>query len=453
MQECVLYLQLLLVCGKRSVSWPALELMARQIYKARRQSSNEHSSLGRVDDESNAATHAELESRATSARFNALRQARARLSRNEQTSLLVEVFRFQNTHCTDPRDRIFGFRALAGVAENLAVDYKSGLFELLIQAISLQNRHYFQIWSLTPIANEGDWWSGWLRQSRQSTQEEPGMISDSRLLSQLMAINVADISGGLQDQLSDWLVISLHACERKHDLHVHYLDQTCGSSDDETFASVATALPSYCLGHGWRYTISVLSNGRIVAMNLESDMDVAWQRALGETWTEHIWICPVNRAVHISRWLFANLVYADTSPRTRDGPTPGIGMIEKLSDYAPPATSAELLDKRFQHCGCEPIATASLFTSPWTGTHLDVPRHGPDPDLVAVSEVIKSSSHFAWLQWNHRRVLRGPEVQRSIQQWLFRKKAATTFEQSQEFLRLMLKALNSQTRKLLEDSG
>lgn len=296
-------------------------------------------------------------------RFEALQHARKRAAERLKSTLFEEVLRFQDTHCADPHDRIYGFRALTTVAYNLSVDYSSALFDLFIEAVSLENKHCFELCSQNPIArdstdnvevssNSRKWWR---YRSLKSMRYELGndtsnFLEDSRKVSELMSIDGHDALEGLYDRKGDWLVVPLHEIEiGRHLLGLlpDDFERTTSYRFEET-----------------HIILTVLSDGKIVTA---TDDDIS-RGARDYSWLSrhnrlesHIWVCRVSQAAHMSRWVFANLLYRDF---------PGADKISEPLSSLRLASGDHVLDyglkatELYHDCGCEKTSKQRL-PPPW----------------------------------------------------------------------------------------
>jgi hypothetical protein len=64
------------------------------------------------------------------------------------------ILLFESSQFTDPRDIVYGLRALAEDGHTLPVDYTKGPFHLLIFVVSRQNFKSFRSWSAAEVVSK-----------------------------------------------------------------------------------------------------------------------------------------------------------------------------------------------------------------------------------------------------------------------------------------------------------
>lgn len=340
-QECVLNQRLILICGPLAISWETLEAGVEQAL--------------------NSVKAGDSASELFRDRFKVLQQARAHATSVPDTSIIEEALHFKQAQCTDPHDKIYGFRALATIGSDLQVDYSCKLFDLLVATVSLQNRVRCQSWQLNS-KHQANPCHTWWKDCETLPSENENMLSDGSGLSNLMSLGAPEILEALQAQPGDWLVMPVGQIDFYSARSDKSIDETCGL----TFEEVRKTASAYLIHRGRNEVFSynnydlrntlvvfVLDDGHIVS--LEDGKGIISSgpfRAIDPLWVGHIWVCNVHRAVHVSRWLYAMLMAREAHNLS--------GSRWELESYfksKPRATPP-------RYCGCN-RSPITPYPSPW----------------------------------------------------------------------------------------
>lgn len=142
-QECVVNESLIIVCGSRACGWLALEAAVAEVSvqmppnsiaaqfpgnsMAYRDPADKHQYY--EDEDIKVASRPDLSP------LNRITQARKSFA-SGQERLVDLVYRLADAECSDAHDKVYGLLALAMDGDQLAVDYASGLFGVVVQTLS-----------------------------------------------------------------------------------------------------------------------------------------------------------------------------------------------------------------------------------------------------------------------------------------------------------------------------
>lgn len=196
--------------------------------------------------------------------------------------------------CSDPRDRVYGFRALAIDGHQMPVDYSCDTFDLLIQTVSLHNREKLR---------QGDYFirgSGGGNIYFYSTEELEKDFCDGTLekatgIGQHMLLESRAMETALRDLASDCLILPL---SKELIFSEDSRGKLYNSPDIEIVSDAFSDM------------ISILINdsGGIIDVQWDSGTELTAIPSL-LPWHGHIWPCAVTRAVHLSRLWYAYCMF------------------------------------------------------------------------------------------------------------------------------------------------
>lgn len=135
-QECLMNKKLILVCGAMMIEFDDLLAAIRNL-----------TAMPRIDslfeDDNYNLLNNGQDDKVASARLTQIESGRRSLAVNDKQPLVAWMALFASSDCQDPRDRFYGFRALASDGDLFRVDYTSNTVDLLLQALSIHNRSHF----------------------------------------------------------------------------------------------------------------------------------------------------------------------------------------------------------------------------------------------------------------------------------------------------------------------
>lgn len=313
-QECVINQRLILVCGVLSAAWDSIQTIVSQGRPDGFLTVQNWNYVGRL---SAIAPITPVDS------YTMMRSLRHSGPFIPEATILELASRYGMSRCSDPRDTVYGFRALAKNGHEMPVDYSCGAFDLLIQTVSLHNREKFRQWNLANDLVEEDTSFDSLHRTETFQQRnvvhevaggnqnfpytndtnermntvkwlQEGILKKTTIVARSMLLEPDGITAHLYDLDSDRLIIPLRSVstppwrKTEPDTVRHFHHYEFAERND---------IPEGQVEDSVSLKVWIDDSGRINEFKLN---DQWFSRSEG-----HVWVCNVGRAVHVSRFLYA----------------------------------------------------------------------------------------------------------------------------------------------------
>jgi hypothetical protein len=235
----------------------------------------------------------------------------------EKPELFNLMQRFASSQCSDPRDKVYGLRAIARDGDTFEVDYSCRLFDLLISIVSRQNFNAFKRWVTvwTKSYNEMVFWWGAVRSLNGRNEDifSLNALHTGWKLMQILTIRPGHISADLSNSGQDWLVFPLSE-GRVDPVSYPQPEPPEGVLFYRTWIGCGDV--EHAFGHtkpGKAIEFLISKCGRIINIKPFNIRHCAFSETdIGTSPVAHAWVCKRVRAVHISRYLYCILLYTVT---------------------------------------------------------------------------------------------------------------------------------------------
>lgn len=234
-----------------------------------------------------------------------------------QSTTLILAIRLRTLQCSDLRDAIYGFRALARDGDQLLVDYSCSATDVLIQCVSVYNRNRLRRWTppKSAFASQGDFHPIQRNDLDKALRDEETQDSGNYQMSLDDVSTLIDIMfpplGGTpfylyNDLPSDNLLLFLTYSNRPeypgnkvvNPNHRKWSPKFTGTKLYSVPWSRSRGLPIYPT---YLPAIEIHVDGYIYAIRWRKFILVPFG---DEFWFSQMWLCYVSQAVHVSRLFY-----------------------------------------------------------------------------------------------------------------------------------------------------